>query len=113
MKLKYTIYPIHTQCAYPGKNYTHTTLICSKVDTKVGWVLEIAPNPQQVSSWYSKLITMVIKKSNAHFKFITMVIKNEIPDIYIYIYIYRLTMVLHFFFGEKKSNMHLKLAGLS
>jgi hypothetical protein len=33
-----------------------------KVYTRVGRVLEIAPNPYRVSSWVSKLITMIIKK---------------------------------------------------
>ncbi len=42
---------------------------CKYVISRVKWVLEVTPNPCQVSCWVSKLITMVIK--------------NQIPSYYI------------------------------
>jgi hypothetical protein len=42
----------------------------------VGWVLELHPTPNQVSGWFLRFITMILKrKSNGQFRYITTVPK--------------------------------------
>ncbi len=51
----------------------------------MGWVLEIAPNPHQVLSHVSKLITVIIKKSQMpNFDIESWLSQNQIPSYYIW-----------------------------
>jgi hypothetical protein len=58
------------------KHPSHPSIISKWIPLNPRHVLKIALNPHKVSSWASKLIAMIIKKSNIKLLHVTKVLKN-------------------------------------